>query len=268
MSRKTGALVVAIAFSAMVMVNYLAVTLPLNGIETGAVSALYPNYFTPAGFTFAIWGIIYTALAGFVIYNLSRGFKSSGSPVTGGATPWIIANFILNAAWLFSWHYQLLALSVAIMLALLLSLAVIHSKLSLARPWRPLAGKVFLDLPFSIYFGWISVATIANVAVWHQSAGVVPFGMAPETWAAIMISKAASLAIVMLWVKRNTFFLLVVCWGCYGISSARLQEGTEEAMMVASIARTCIFIMLLAWALYQAWPLIAKRRTRVKPASR
>lgn len=172
-SQKTTAITNTVLFVVMIAANCLSIFLPLNGKTQMQLSALYPNLFTPAGFTFSVWGVIYMLLFGFIIYQLYVLFavhhrdKSrilSISPLFAGVC-------VCNAGWLFAWHYQWTTLSVVIMLAHLVFLILINDRLKLSISWNPLPSKLWLDIPFSIYLGWICVATIANITAWCVSKG-------------------------------------------------------------------------------------------------
>ena len=120
-------------FLGTVVVNALAVTLPLNYKTTQQLSDQYPNLFVPAGLTFSIWGIIYILLAILVIYQLIVTFRKDES----GLNPFkkigylFFVSSILNIGWIFSWHYEIVSLSLLIMLLLLGCLLAIYLKLGL-----------------------------------------------------------------------------------------------------------------------------------------
>lgn len=104
-----------VLFMAMIVMNYLANALPLNGKTTGELSAQYPNLFVPAGITFSIWGVIYLLLGAFVILQFRHKNKSLAKTVG-----WAFAiSCLLNSFWIVAWHYEYLLLSVGIMFGLL-----------------------------------------------------------------------------------------------------------------------------------------------------
>ncbi len=157
------------AFAGTLFVNYLANAVPLGGQTTGQISDGYNSLFTPAGFTFAIWGVIYFFLAGFVVRQ-SLSIETEKSSIS--QIDWFFkVNCLANAAWIFTWHYDYLVLSLLSMFVILWTLIRIHSILyqdpRIQRGW----SRVFIVLPFSIYFGWISVATLANISVLQSVAG-------------------------------------------------------------------------------------------------
>jgi translocator protein len=152
-----------LAFILVVAVNGLANSLPINNQTTGAVSDKYPVLFTPAGYVFSIWGLIYLGLLAFVIYQALPGQRNN--PRLERVGYWFFWSCIFNSIWIFLWHYELMLWSVLVMGGLLVSLIMVYLRLETGRS-RVAAVEMFLArLPFSIYLGWISVATIANVSV-------------------------------------------------------------------------------------------------------
>ena len=159
-------IIAAISYLVMVVVNWLAASLPINGVTPGEVSDSYPNLFAPAGLTFAIWGLIYLLLAIFIVYQLGN---SHGN--TNPAKAELLRNIgvlfsissLANSAWIFSWHYRIIPLSMLLMAVLLICLIMINQRL--AKEKLRASEKFFIRLPFSLYFGWITVATIANATV-------------------------------------------------------------------------------------------------------
>ncbi len=242
---KSLSIVALLCYILMIIMNILAVTQPLNGVETGAVSDRFYNLFTPAGFTFSIWSVIYTLLLAFVISRIVYAFRNDNR-----AEPRVLSYFIIsclaNAAWLVAWHNFQLWIGVAIMFLLLLSLIRVHIKGSLPRPFKPVGEKVMFDIPFSIYLGWISVAIIANVsAALVQSE--IDLGGNEETWAVIMVIAAALLALLLGVWRRNLFYAITICWGLFGILKAREQEGETlilEKVILASIGTVLLFALI------------------------
>ena len=170
-----------VSYVVMVTVNYLAVLLPLGGRSTGEISDNYQNLFAPAGYAFSIWGFIYTLLGIYVIYQL---FQKEDELVLK-VNRLFIVNALLNASWIFSWHYDLIWLSIIIMIGLLITLIKIadifkNKIITTKEIW-------VVRLPFSIYFGWITVATIANVAVFLVYLGWNGFGISESVWTVVVL---------------------------------------------------------------------------------
>ena len=237
----------AVAWLGVITVNGLANALPINGLTTGELSDMYPNLFVPAGFTFSIWGIIYLALLVFVIYQFTRK-GSSGREAVG---IWWIVNAFANMGWIFAWHYKYVELSLVIMLVLLFTLFMITTRIERRRA----AGQkisLIASVPFSIYFGWISVATIANVTTLLVDKGWQGAGVSEAMWASIMICVAILLAFLMLHFKRNLAFGAVVVWALYGIYSKQIDGGSDLVAYTAGIGLIAL-IAVLAITTVRSW---------------
>ena len=134
-------------------------------MDTGQLSDLYPNLFVPAGFTFSIRGVIYLLLFGFVIWQFVDAFKKKSLGITNKVDVRFIVSSLANMAWIFAWHYTQVGLSLIIMLMILVSLIVIVDQVEIGKKLGTWKEKLFVQTPFAVYLGWISVATIANVAI-------------------------------------------------------------------------------------------------------
>ena len=207
----------ALFFLGMVVVNALANILPINNQATGEISDKYPNLFVPAGITFAIWGVIYVALALFILYQ--SGLLSGKSGIHKQAVmnigPWFIISSFANMAWIFLWHYNFVYLSLIAMALILFSLIMIQSKVNK----QDIRGREqwFCQIPFSIYFGWITVATIANVTAALVNADWTRFGLSQSVWTIIMIGIAAVITLIHLLRKKDIAYGFVIIWSFAGI---------------------------------------------------
>lgn len=197
-------------------VNILASTLPLNGQNTGEISDRFNVFFVPAGYVFAIWGVIYIGWIAFAIYQALPGQKES--PRLRKLGYLFALSGLLNAAWLFCWHYNQFGLSVLVMLGLLGLLIASYLRLDVGRTPVGTAEKWSVDVPFSIYLGWISVATIANVTSWLYFINWNGFGIAPEVWAVIMLLVASLVGVMMALTRRDSAYLFVFAWSFAGIA--------------------------------------------------
>jgi hypothetical protein len=205
------------SYLGMIAINGLANAIPLNGISTGEVSAQYETLFAPAGITFSIWGIIYLALLAFLIFQIRAAFSSEILPRLKQVTIFsFILSCLFNGLWIFAWHYEKLGVSVLLMLLLLASLIKIYFDIE-AFTSKKNTVMIFVTIPFSIYLGWISVATVANISAWLVSIGWTGTFFSPETWTVIMISIASLLGVLMLFFRRNFTYAFVILWALYGI---------------------------------------------------
>jgi hypothetical protein len=197
-------------------VNILASVLPLNGQNTGEISDRFQVYFVPAGYVFSIWGLIYLGWIAFTIFQFQPSQKESPRLRRLGYL-FAISN-IFNAAWLFCWHYNAFGLSVIVMLALLGALIVSYLRLDVNR--RSVSRLEFwsVDALFSVYLGWITVATVANVTDWLYSVGWTGLGISGQVWAVIMLAVASLLGLAMALTRRDVGYLAVLVWAFIGIA--------------------------------------------------
>ncbi|MFT7269996.1 MAG: hypothetical protein ACI905_002223 [Roseivirga sp.] len=236
-------LILVLVFSLTIYVNYLAGAGQLNNIGTGELSDLYPTLFTPAGFTFSIWGVIYLFNTIFCVIQIIRLFKSPSSINTK-----LILDFlfvcIFNVAWLVTWHYELLLLSVIVMLMLLSSL--IYGVIESRRHRLESKQNYFEYINFSVYLGWISVATIANVSAYLYTLEFAPDLQVELT--ILMIVIAAILALFFSFKLGNYAFGLVVVWALFGIHKARITDPSDGVNLIALLTLICMALILLSMA--------------------
>ena len=218
------------------IVNILATTLPLNGQNTGEISDRFPVYFVPAGYVFSIWGIIYLGWIAFTIFQLQPSQKENPRLRRLGYL-FALSN-IANAVWLFCWHYNLFGLSVLVMLVLLGLLIASYLRLDVNRTSVLRTEYRSVDILFSAYLGWITVATVANVSDWLYFVGWDGFGIAPQTWAVVMLTVASLLGLAMALTRRDAGYLAVLVWAFIGIAIKQ-----SEAPMVVISAWAAALIM-------------------------
>ncbi len=222
-------------------VNVLASALPLNGQNTGAISDRFKVYFVPAGYVFAIWGLVYIGWIAFAIYQALPAHKQEERLRRLG---WLFAlSGVFNAAWLFCWHYNRFGLSVLVMLVLLGLLIASYLRLDVGRRRVSAAQKWCVDIPFSIYLGWITVATVANISDWLYSVHWDGFGIAAPAWAVIMLIFATLLGFLMAWTRRDAGYLFVLVWAFIGIAAK--QADTPLVAMTAWITAGVALLLAL-----------------------
>jgi benzodiazapine receptor len=218
------------------VVNVLAVTLPLNGQDTAAISDRLAAYFVPAGYVFSIWGVIYLGWIAFVIYQFLPSQKASPRLRRLGFL--FALSCIFNAAWLFCWHYLQFGLSVVVMLMLLGLLVTGYVRLDVGRAMVGRLERWCVDVPFSLYLGWITVATVANISGFLFFINWDGFGLSPELWAVIMLGVASLLGLGMALTRRDSGYLLVLVWAFAGIAvkQSRAPSVVTAAWIAAAVA--------------------------------
>lgn len=220
---------VIITYIAMVVTNALANILPINGLTTGEVSDSFENLFAPAGLTFSIWGLIYLLLGLYSLYQagLFR-YNNRRAKLLNSIGIIFSISSIANAAWIFSWHYKVLSLSIVLILVILISLITIVKKINKEKLF--MKEKLFISLPFSIYFGWITVATIANITAFLVDIGWNRFGLSEVFWTVTIIIIGAIIGILTILRNRDFAYGLVIIWAYAGILIKHLSESGFNSM--------------------------------------
>jgi hypothetical protein len=228
-----------VGFLGTIVVNALANILPINNKTTGELSDLYPNLFTPAALTFAIWGLIYVLLAIFVIYPLIPSVRRDAQKVdfVQRIGPLFFISCLANIGWIFAWHYEMVSPSLVMMLILLGCLLAIYLRLNIGKSEAPKAEKYFVHLPFSIYLGWITIATIANVTALLVNINWNAWGLSEQFWAVAVIIVGIAIALSVLFTRKDIFYCLVVDWALLGILIKRLSVTTvpDQSVVVVTI---------------------------------
>ena len=241
-------LFVTVTFIVMVYVNYLANALPLNGRQTGEISDAYANLFAPAGITFAIWGVIYLLLAIHILYQwgLFHRDGSSNGPLLRKVGILFAVSSLANTAWVFAWHYDQILLSTILIISILVLLALI----AVALRDHALTSREhwLVRVPFSVYFGWLTVATVANITVWLVSVGWDGFGIPEQVWTMIILAVAAIIGILTMLRNRDIAYGVVLLWAFTGIVIKHTSPDGFAGRYPEVIATTaaCLVAFLIA----------------------
>lgn len=224
-----------------IVLNVLANALPFNGQGTGEISDRFDVLFVPAGYVFSIWSLIYIGLIAYTVFQ-AKPQQADNQLLDRIAPAYWIAN-MANNVWLFFWHWELFPLTLIAMLIILASLVYLY--LQFRRHDAPLTPveKRYVKLPFSLYLGWISVATIANVSQVLFFIGWDGLGLAPEIWTVIMLLVAAIVGLLMLLRERDVAFGLVLVWAFVGI--ALKQSAYQAVARTAWLGSGLIILMIV-----------------------
>lgn len=243
---------ILINFLLMILTNALANILPINNITTGAVSNSYPNLFAPSPVTFSIWGLIYSLLLLHTLYQLGL-FRNKDKKGNVDLLKQIGSLFsltsIINTVWIFAWHYKQIGLTVVLMVCLLTGLILIANKIRL----RKLSFKevILVKIPFSVYFGWITVATIANVTTFLVSINWNGFGISDSVWTIIILAVGAFIGIVRSIYDKSLAYILVFIWAYYGIYLKHTQASNFNGMYPGiKITLILLIVLFLGTSLY------------------
>ncbi|RJX40210.1 tryptophan-rich sensory protein [Paenibacillus pinisoli] len=228
-----------IGFLGMIIVNFLANKLPIGGKTTGEISAQHPVLITPAGYAFSIWSIIYMLLFLFVIYGFTKDGRASGRVAAIGV--FFFLSCLFNIGWLLLWHHERLTSSVFMMFALLITLGIVYSKINSAKPARH-AERWSVRLPFSIYLGWICVASIVNVAVALSAGGWDGWGLPDTTWAIIMLGIATVVALALGFKYKDIACMLVFIWAFIAIG---IKQQAYPTVAYTSYALAALLVLVV-----------------------
>ncbi len=235
----------------VLVVNFLANYLPLNGYNTGELSDIYPNLFVPAGLTFSIWGVIYLLLTVFIISQFIKfnNLEVMKEEILNKIGYLFFITSLANAAWIFAWHYLFVFLSLLVMLVLLVSLIIIYRRLDIGIKKYPNKLYYIFILPFSVYLGWITVATLANITALLVDINLYGGFINPIFWTIFVLIVGLIITLYTLLKRNDIAYSLVVVWAYIGIILKRYFQASEPIM---SIVFTAIFsiVIIIIYGIY------------------
>jgi hypothetical protein len=244
-------ILVVIAVLAVIVVNSLANIVPFNGQTTGEVSDNLSNYFVPAGYVFSIWGLIYLGLVVYAIFQ-GRSTQINNSRLKA-VSGWFLLSSVANIVWLLFWHYNQFILTVPVMLVLLASLIKIYLILRRGNPQISRGEFWAVRVPFSIYLGWITVATIANISATLVSLNWNDLGIAPTTWFLVVLIAAILITALMAYFRRDIAYLLVPVWAFVGIA---LRPTDSSLVVNAAWVAAGIVLVFVIFSLLKPRPVV------------
>ena len=233
--------VVLLSTIAVIVVNGLATALPLNGQTTGEISDRFDVYFVPAGYVFSIWGLIYLALIGYSIFQVLPSQREN--PHLRRIGYLYVLSCAANIAWIFLWHYEYFLFTLVAMVALLLLLIAIYLILGIGRTGTSTAEKWLVRVPFSIYLGWITVATVANVTSLLEYWNWNGWGLSAEWWAVIILVVAGIIASAVSLTRGDIAYIAVIVWAYVGI--ALKHNDTPLVAVTAWVVAVVVALTLL-----------------------
>jgi hypothetical protein len=214
--------VVILTVAITLVINILADALPINHLGTATISNSFNVFFVPAGYVFSIWGLIYIGLIAYAVYQALPSQREN--PRLQATGWWVALGGVANSAWIFFWHYELFGWTLVAMLTLLATLIVTYLRLGIGRG-RVSNGETWaVRVPFSIYLGWITVATVANVSDVLSLHGN-GWGVSPEIWMVVVLAAVFVIALLMNLTRRDIAYALVLLWALAGIAVKFPQQG-------------------------------------------
>ena len=243
-SLKTLQVLNILGFILVLVVNILAVTLPIGGNSTGEIADLYPNLFVPAGYAFSIWSLIYILLLVFIILQSKGLFSSKEKPdfveMIGW---WFFISCLANSSWIIAWHYLLPGLSVFLMLLILFSLIRIYQLLGVN--YSISEQPLMVRLTFSVYLGWISVATIANITAFLVSTGWTGGPLSEVIWTVIMLGVATVLGVIFLWKYKDLAYGAVLLWAFWAIRTKRIAIANPDEHLIPTMVLVYLSVLIV-----------------------
>lgn len=235
---------VLLAIAATIAVNAAANTIPINGLTTGEIANRFDVLFLPAPYVFSIWGVIYVGLIAYAVYQALPAQRDNPR-LAAIDVPFLIAS-AANIGWIFAWHYERFSLSLLIMLALLTSLLAIYLRLGIGRQRVPPPERWAVHVPFSIYLGWITVATIANATAVLDYLQWNRWGIPAEGWFIIVSVVALAITLTILATRHDIAYGLVIPWAYVGIYDRhhKVPAVAVTSLLVAAIVLAAIVITM------------------------
>lgn len=250
MKKKTLQIANIIAFIFVIIINYTANAGLINGQTVGDISAQYETLFTPAGYAFSIWGLIYLMISGFVIYQARGLFKKvDNDNFILQISRWFVVSCIANSIWIMAWIHDYIGLSVILITILLFSLIKIVVNTNMERWDAPFPKILLLWWPFCLYSGWITVAIIANISAYLTKVGWQGWGISDITWTIIMIIVAGIINLFMIASRNMREFGLVGIWALLAIAVANWQ--LHQSIVITAISVSAIIFISVAIHGYQ-----------------
>ncbi len=230
-----------VALIVTILVNYLSNAGILNGNTMKTMSDKYFNYFTPSGYAFSIWGLIYIGLLGFVIYTGRSIFKKKKDLILEQVGWWFVISCIANSLWVVAWLYDYTATSVFIMALLLISLLKIVVNTRMELDTHPFRKYLFVYWPFALYSGWISVAFIANIAAYLTKIHWTGWGISDVSWTIVMVVIAGLINIFMIRTRNLREYASVGIWALIAIA---VSNNNTSIIYTCYIVAAVVFVFI------------------------
>ncbi|MBB6327162.1 hypothetical protein FHS59_002790 [Algoriphagus iocasae] len=242
-SHKIYATINMIVLVLIIFWNYWVGSKGLNGNTVSSLSSEYQNLFTPAGYAFSIWGIIFLSLFAQAIFFISRAFNpAKDSDFLSQVGPYLIMANIGNGLWLYMWLMENTGLSVVVMLGILTSLVIVILNTNMERWHAPRPIIFWLWWPIALYSGWIAVATIANISAYLAKIGWGT-GESETTWTIVMIVVAVLLNLFMIVTRNLREFACVGVWALVAIA-VRHWDKIPSLQWTALIGAGVLFLAI------------------------
>lgn len=239
----------SLTLAGTIAANYLAATGLINGRNVGEISRQYDSLIAPAGYAFVIWSVIYLFLTGFVIYQWVALIRNENRDIIDRTSLFFIISNLANAGWLFLWTGEKFGFSVLVILALIISLIILVYRLGLETWDAPVRIIFFVWWPVAVYFGWIIIATVANMATFLISINWSGAPLSPVTWTVIMISVATLIYLILIYIRNLRESAAVGIWAFIAI--AVKQSSDHQTITIAACIAAFILLAAIAYHGYK-----------------
>jgi translocator protein len=235
------------ALGATLTINALANILPINGLNSGEISDLYPSLFTPAGYVFSIWSLIYVLLIAFAVFQALPSQRENPRLERLGYT--FALSCLFNSLWIFAWHYRQVFLSELLIVGLLISLLICYQRLQTEQVNKgelkvSRAERITTHLTFSLYTGWLTVAVVANTCVLLLEWGITGGSFAPM-WGVLAVLAALTIGAAFTYLRKDMAYGLVLVWAFVGIAVAR--AGNTPSVVLTAVIAALVMLGLSLW---------------------
>jgi hypothetical protein len=226
-----------------IAINTFSNVFPLNGVNIGELSnTLFASVkIIPANYAFAIWGLIYLGLIAFGIYQLQP--TQSKNPSLQRSGYLLVFASLSQCIWIYLFLARLFPLSVLAMLGILLPLMGIYRRLGIGQQRVSRQERWFIHIPISIYLGWITVATVVNVAIALYSLNWNGWGITPSVWTVVMAIVSTAIAAFVTIQGADIAYTLVIIWALVAI--AIRQMNTPLIAVTGGVLAVALTLLLL-----------------------
>lgn len=233
------------AIVATLAVNTYTNLAPPTGVNIGqlANTVFASVAIIPANYAFAIWGLIYLGLIALGIYQLRSDQRQNPDlRITGYG---LIIACLSQIAWVYLFLYRQFWWSVLAMLGILLPLIYIYLKLGIGQRPVSRADRWYVHYPISIYLGWISVATVVNVASALYDSGWQGGGLSTEVWTVLLAGVATLLGGTLVLQRRDRAYPLVIVWALVAIG---IKQMARPVIALPVVGMVVILVLLVLWS--------------------
>jgi hypothetical protein len=233
-----------ITLAAVLIVNYMASAGKINNTTVGEISRRYETLFTPAGYAFSIWGIIYLALIAFVLFTWYALVKKNYDDIIIKCGWFFIISNLANISWIYLWVSDNIGGSVIAILIILISLIILMFRLQLEVTDPPVRIIMFVWWPFAIYLGWIISASVANISAYFISIGWSGEPLSPQLWSITMITAAAAIYLFLI-INRNLREAAAVgIWAFIAIAVKQWDNNFEISLTAIILSALLLGVIL------------------------